>query len=268
MRRIHSNNSLMSQLDSCDMQLDLDSLLEWSNTWLMEFNVEKCAVLHFGYHNPRRPYSLDGSALPVKSCEKDLGVWISDDLKCSVHCAEAVQKAERVVGCIRRAIQNKSIPIVRDLYKSLVRPLLEYCSTVWCPHYSRDIQLIEGVQRRVSKMVPALRHLDYYERLRRLGIQTLETRRYRADLLLMYKMFHGQIAIPVDRLFEVPTHDGLRGHAFKLRCRFTPKRDSARHCFAYRVVEKWNKLPASVVNAPSYVEFKKRLHDSEALPAL
>ncbi len=213
-RRI-SKHPLCTNMDVQDMQLDLDALWNWSNVWAMEFSVEKCAVLHFGRTNPCQEYYLGGQHLEDKRSMRDLGVMISSNLKSSVHCAEAVRRAEQVVYCLRRIICNKNVPIIRNLYISLVRPILEYCCTVWCPHYARDIALIERVQRRVTRMVPGFSALSYDQRLRRFGIQSLETRRSRADLILLFKICHDMSELKVEDLFDLVPPGCLQGHQFR-----------------------------------------------------
>ena len=79
-----------------------------------------------------------------------------------------------------------------NLYPVLIRPHLEYCVQVWSPHWVKDINLVEGVQRRATKLVPELKHLSYEERLKRLDLTTLEERRTRGDLLEMYKIIMGK----------------------------------------------------------------------------
>lgn len=266
-RRISKHPTLTS-LDVESMQLDLNELWNWSTEWAMEFNVEKCAIIHFGRSNPCHDYQFGGQSLEPKNTIRDLGVIISSNMKCSTHCADAVRRAEQVVYCIRRIISNKNIPIIRKLYKSMVRPILEYCCTVWCPHYDRDIQLVERVQRRVTRMVPTLSDLPYEERLQRFGIQSLETRRVRADLIFMYKMCHGLTELNIQEFFEVQPPGTLRGQnrLFRLKPKFAPNWNYARYSFSYRPIDLWNRLPGEVVSAPSLVTFKKLLHDSGHLP--
>jgi len=103
---------------------------------------------------------------------------------------------------INRSIQYKSKSVLLCLYKTLVRPHLEYCTQIWSPHYSRDKQLLEKVQHRFTRMVPGMKVLPYKERLRQLGLWTIEERRNRADLIEMFKMLKGKSSPTFDSLFE------------------------------------------------------------------
>ena len=133
------------QIDS--LRKDLCNLYSWSQDWLMLFNVEKCHVIHFGSSNMKASYVLNGETLSVATEERDLGIIVSSDLKVAKQCAKSISTANRVLGMISRTITNKSKQIILNLYKSLVRPHLEYCIQAWRPHLQKDIDLLERVQR-------------------------------------------------------------------------------------------------------------------------
>ena len=109
----------------------------------------------------------------------------------SKQCAKVVNTANRIIGMIKRSFSYLSKDITIQLYKSLVRPHLEYCVQVWRPHLRKDIDNIEKVQRRITKMVFGLEKLSYEEKLKKLNLTTLETRRLRGDLIEMFKIIKG-----------------------------------------------------------------------------
>ena len=94
--------------------------------------------MHIGKQNPNYVYSMGGALLQVVKEEKDLGLWITSDLKVSRQCNQAYCRANRMLGLINRTILNKSANIMLRLYKSLVRPLVEYCTVAWSPGYNKD----------------------------------------------------------------------------------------------------------------------------------
>ena len=98
---------------------------------------------------------------------------------------------------------SKSRNILLNLHKSLVRPHLEYCTVVWSPHYVKDKELLERVQRRFTRMIPELKQLAYADRLDSLKLWTLEERRVRADLVEVDKIVHGLSAIPFSSFFRI-----------------------------------------------------------------
>ena len=121
------------------LQEDLNRLCSWSKDWLMLFNVDKCKCLHFGFNNIEFEYMLGNDT--ISSCleEKDLGITVHHSLQTSSHCANIVKKANQVLGIIRRTYDDKSKENIVQLYKSLVRPHLEYCMQAWRPYLQKYI---------------------------------------------------------------------------------------------------------------------------------
>ena len=114
------------------------------------FSADQCKVMHMGYNNRLAEYHMNDVKLECVSHENDLGVIISEHLKCEKQCSEAARKAKRMLGMIKRNFIDRSKETIIQLYKSLVRPHLEYCCQIWSPYYyKKDIKLIEGVQRPV-----------------------------------------------------------------------------------------------------------------------
>ena len=144
------------------------------------------------------------------------------------------------------------------LYKSLVRPLLEYCSPAWCPFLRQDIVLLEKVQKRFTRMFPGLRSLSYETRLDFLGLMSLEMRRLRADLIEVFRILKGFESVDFDDLFSIRKDSITRGHCYKLflnRCNLNVRK----HFFTERIVSSWNNLPHEAVHCTSVNSFKSHL---------
>ena len=159
-RAIHDDS------DVACLQSDLDKLTEWSKKWLMSFNVNKCIVIHFGYNNKNDSYRLNDEIIKTVQNEKDLGVIIQSNLKVDLQCAKVVKEANKILGMVKRCFTYKSKDNLLKVYKSLIRPHLEYCAQAWSPFYNKDCDKLESVQRRLTKMIPELKNLSYENRLK------------------------------------------------------------------------------------------------------
>ena len=240
------------------LQRDLEALANWSRRWKLPFNPAKCTILHLGSQNVQAEYCIEGSALRRVESEGDLGVRVDQLLKFKEQAAAAVGRANRTLGLIKHSfvhLDSKTLPL---LYKAMVRPHLEYCNQVWGPFNIADMKLVERVQRRASRLVPELRHLPYEERLKKLRLPSLQYRRRRGDMVLMYNMMNGCCGLDKNDFFEPAPSTRTRGHRLKVAKKPATTRVRRNH-FAARVVSDWNGLPEEVACAPSTNTFKNRL---------
>ena len=199
----------------------------------------------------------DLGAVPIEKVEeeKDLGVIIDRKLNFRQHIAKKVSIANSNLGIIYRTFTYFNPEMFLSLYKSIVRPHLEYASVIWSPLYKKDKITLENIQRRATRLIPAMKGKTYPERLKRLGLPKLEYRRDRADIVEVYKIMNDIDLANKDKLFQMATFQTTRGHPLKLfkrRSRLNVRANS----FSMRVIDNWNSLPTNVVLAPSVNIFK------------
>ena len=133
-------------IDTAQLQNDLHNLYHRSCDWQMLFNVEKCKVLNFSYNNDdsKCTYTLGLNVIKAGDNQKDLGIIVHQSLKSTSQCIEAVKSANKTLGMINRTFMYKDKNTMLRLYKSLVRPKLEYCIQAWQPYLKKDIDLLEN----------------------------------------------------------------------------------------------------------------------------
>jgi len=153
----------------------------------MRLNKAKCKVLHLGQGNPKNKYRLGREWIESSPVEKDLGVLVDEKFKMAHQCVLAAQKANCILGCIRRSVASRVRKVILPLHSALVRPHLEHCIQLSSPQHKKDMDLLERVQRRATKMIRGMEHLCYEERVRELELFSLEKRRLQGHLLAAYK---------------------------------------------------------------------------------
>ena len=246
---------IMNSDSERQIQEDIDRVVDWCNRWRLRLNVSKCFFLHY------KPNKLDGNypnyhmgndELQRRQNATDLGVIICDDLKLHDQVNKACKEATRQINIIRRTFVSRNPEFLSNMFKSHIRPKLEYCVPMWNPVYAGDVGRMEKVQNRFTRLLLHGRTMTPAERNEVLGLTTHKIRRLRGDLIQVFKMAHDT------SLFPRPMDARTRGHSKKLLVQ--PVQNNIRkHSLALRSVRVWNELPEEVVNAESMNIFKARL---------
>ena len=251
--------------DSCNsLQTSLDNLHNWAKQWGMQFNSSKCKVMHVSSKKEGFDYNMNGSILSTTSKEKDVGVIIHESLKPSLQCVEAARKANFVLGQISRAFHYRDRKIFINLYKKYVRVHLEFCAPAWSPWTQKDKDILEKVQQRAVKMVSGLSSNTYEERLLEIGLQSLEDRRKRLDMVQTFKIIQGIDNVDKHHWFTFlndsrSTDIMTRASADNLNLQLPRSRTEVRkNFFSSRVVPQWNSLPYEVKRSKTVTEFKRK----------
>ena len=249
---------VVGKCEANTMQQDLKNLEEWSRKWQLPFNAKKCKAMHFGPGNPHHSYHLNDQILEETQTEKDLGVMVDTSLKFHTHSSTAAKKANQMLGVIKKTYCSRDAISMSTLYKSMVRPHLEYGNAIWGPFYAGDAIKIESVQRRATKLVLELKDQPYETRLRALNLPSLYYRRKRGDMILAYKIMNGMVRIDADELFIPSRLPHTRGHHQRISKQRVTK-VIRQNSFSQRIINDWNNLPRNVIEAQSMNVFKNRL---------
>jgi len=142
---------------------------------------------------------------------------VDEKLDLRHQCVLADQKANCIMGCIKRSVASRSREAILPLYSTPVRPHVESCVQLWTPQHKKDMELLEWVQRRTTRMIRGLEHLSYEERLRELGLFSLEKRRLRRDLIAAFQYLKGAYRKGGENIFSRSCCDRTRNNAFKIR---------------------------------------------------
>ena len=188
------------------LQRDLSALELWEEAWQMSFNPTKYVVLRISSKEKKTrqtTYQLHGHTLEVVDASKYLGVALTDDLSWAQHIQNTVGMANRTIGFLHRNLRDCTRPVKDLTYKTMVRPILEYSSTVWDPHQQANTKSLEQVQRRAARYV----FNDFSSRtpgcvtkmIDDLNWEPLEVRRRHDRLIVLYRIEHGLVDIPADR---------------------------------------------------------------------
>ena len=234
--------------DRRKLQAALDSLTGWADQWGMAFNIQKCKIMHVGHSNPGHEYTMRGTKLEETEEERDLGVIMSRKLKPGPQCAKAARTAQMVLGQLARAFHFRDKHVFVKLYKTYVRPHLEFAGQAWAPWTAADKDILENVQRRAIRMVSGLKSASYEERLQELNMTTLEERRHQADMQYVYKVLTGREDVDKDQWFIMASEAArtTRVTAHKLNVRVRHGRlDVRRNFFSVRVAGLWNSIPGT-----------------------
>ena len=250
----------ITSTDDCNtLQNDMKELEKWSDKWLLRFHPDKCKVLSAGKRStPEFEYKLCDTKLQATDKEKDIGVVVDNQLNFEDHMNEKINKANSIMGLIRRTFSYLDEPTFITLFKALVRPHLEYANSVWNPYKKKHVTALENVQRRATKLVPGLKDLSYEDRLRKLKLPTLTYRRKRGDMIETFKITSGLYDNAFIPLLEIKKDNTTRGHSKKLY-QHRANKDLRKNFFTNRIVNAWNNLPENVINAKNVNIFEHRL---------
>jgi hypothetical protein len=260
--------AIKSEDDSITLQEDLNKLAKWESNWQMKFHPSKCQVIRITGNRrnvQHANYHVHGHTLEVVDSCKYLGVTISKDLSWNNHIEAVTSKANKSLAFLRRNLKISSPALKSTAFKALIRPHLEYASTVWDPHTIKNISKLEAVQRRAARW--ALNKYRYgpnttpvTSMVSQLNWTPLSDRRKTSRLILLYKIVNGMVLIEGPPYLKPISHNHhtryKKDHSIAI-----PDSTTNYHAFSFypRTVRDWNLLPHSIVSSNSLNIFKSKL---------
>ena len=245
-------HAIYTEEDCTSLQQDLILSEHWTNKSLLKFHPNKCSHVRIGLSSIRNDgYTLGPEHITITSTDKvkDIGVTFDSSLNFEAQMSEKINKANSLMGIIRRTFDHIDEQCFSTFLKSLIRPHIEYANQIWSPHLKKHITSFENVQRRATKLIPGFKDIEYKERTR-------------GDMIEVYKLLHGKYDSDVCNIIKLHkdsnTREGTRGHSLKLfieRACTNVRKES----FSLSVTRLWNDLPEVVVTVPSVNSFKNRL---------
>ena len=259
-------------LCSALLQADLHSVIQWSIANNMLLHEDKFVVMNYclnlslmlrslPFTAETRQYSTtDGMILEASPCTRDLGVYLADDCSWTYHINKMTLEARKLASWILGAFRDRSSLTMTVLFKSLVRSKLEYCCPLWDPSKITDIQTIENVQKQFTRKICGLGDLDYWERLKRLKILSLQRRRERYTIILVWKVLNGKAPNSIGMKFYSSARLGIRAsvppYNYKAQRSISTAYDNS---FGVKANRLWNILPKRVNTVTTLEPFKAAL---------
>ena len=227
----------------------------------MELNEDKFMLLHHGKNQDlKQHYSLpSGKDLKPEDYVKDLGVYVDADIRWRHHIVLKSAAAAKKAGWILRTFISRDKATMMLLFKSLVRSIIEYCCPLWSPHLVCDIIQVESVQRSFTSKICGLNSSNYWERLKKLNLYSLQRRRERYMIILIWKIYYNLIPNDINIVFQ---HSGRRG----ITCirplgssKFSSINTMKFHSFSSTASALFNTVPADIKSITSLTMFKSAL---------
>ena len=257
-RPIHNIN------DTIAFQQDLNKLHQWSTTWLMKFNTDKCHTMRIALRSKlvKANYHLGGCPLSMVSEYPYLGLTITKNMSWQTHIDNVSAKANRMLGLIRRNLRGSSQKLRQKAYQSLVRSQVEYCSSIWNPFTQKDIDKIESIQRRGARFVTNSYSwkISVSNLINDLKWESLEKRRQAASLCLMYKIHNNLVAIDPTPFISPMAPSITRSYHPDKYQPIASRIKISKFSFFPRTIKWWNALPDEVLASPTIEAFRDAVY--------
>ena len=192
-----ATNGISDNTDVSNLQTDLNTIYQWSRDNNMAFNESKFELIRYGPQQMLKDSTFytrpGGEKITEKDHVKDLGITMSNTGNFSEHINNIATSARDMCSWILRTFRSRSPELMLTTWKTLVLPILDYCSQLWCPIAKGQIQKLEAIQQSFTRKIYSLQDLNYWERLQTLRLYSLERRRERYRIIYVWKILQGMV---------------------------------------------------------------------------
>ena len=262
-------HQIIDMLCKCMLQTDLDRVVNWSLDNNMVLHQDKFEVMNFCLNNSlllrnlpftaelRQYTTPDGNILQPTSSVRDLGIYISDDCSWSLQINNVVTDAHKIASWVLGTFRDRSQLTMLTLFKSLIRSRLEYCCPVWDPYLIKDIQAVESIQRFFTKRIAGCKDLDYWDRLKKLHLMSLQRRRERYTIIHTWKILQNKAPNSTGLEFYCNGRLGVKAKILPFNHKAQRSVSTAYdNSFGVKSARLWNLLPKHVNSVTELEAFK------------
>jgi hypothetical protein len=239
-------------------QCDLDNIEAWYNSNQLPLCLFKSQCMHMGPSNSKHVYTLGGSAVPIVQQLTDLGLIRTSDCSSDAHVRGIIGRASGTMGLMWRVFSSRKLTFLMRLFKTYIRPVMEYASSSWNTSRPGLVRELEAIQRRFTKRLRGLGSHTYEARLQHLSLQSLEARRLQADLLMVHKVLTGQIDVTPASVGITVSTNSTRGAGINLVVSRAANSTTAQ-TFSLRVPSMYNRLPSNVKTLKTLSTFRRHV---------
>ena len=262
--RLFADDAKFFSTNSSNLQASLHHFSKWLDEHQLRLAPEKCSVLTLSLSEPNPSFFLNNTQISSSKFIRDLGIIISDNLKWEKHIDYIYRNASTSAYQISRFSKTRNIWTLIKLFKTYIRPKLEFNTPLWSPHLTKDITRIEKVQRTFTRYVFKkcnLPYSSYSDRLNQINLQSLEYRRISFDLIFLYKIINNLAGIKFSNYFIfIETPYTLRSKKIKIKPKYESSIPVWQHSFFSRAPRLWNSLPDKITDSENLSCFKYRLN--------
>lgn len=266
------SHAILSTNCTIELQHDLDAVIKWSDHNNMKLHEQKFELMTYKMHSSslldELPFTSEyshyetpcGMTLEASDTVKDLGVYLSHDCSWTPHINIIADNARRLASWTLGVFKDRSPSTMLTLFKTMIRPRLEYCCPLWNPHKIKDIQTLEDVQRHYTRKILGCQDMNYWERIRHLKMHSLQRRRERYMIIHVWKILNGHTPNDINLVFYTHPRHGIRISLPKFNTKVAMHVSTLfESSFTISSAKLWNILPANVNSQTKLEPFKVAL---------